>query len=52
MAQVALGWLLSRPSVPAVTPGATRAEQMASNVGAADWQPSAADLDELDLLLG
>lgn len=51
-AQVALGWLLSRPAVPAVTPGATRAEQIASNVRAATWEPTRADLDELDSLLG
>lgn len=52
MAEVALGWLLTRAAVPAVTPGATRAEQIASNVGAAAWDPSPADLDELDKLLG
>jgi aryl-alcohol dehydrogenase-like predicted oxidoreductase len=52
MAQVALGWLLSRRAVPAVTPGATRAEQIASNVGAANWEPSPPDLEELDRLIG
>lgn len=51
MAQVALGWLLTREAVPAVTPGATRPEQIVSNVAAADWEPSAADLEELGGLL-
>jgi aryl-alcohol dehydrogenase-like predicted oxidoreductase len=51
MAQVALGWLLSRSPVPAVTPGATRPEQIASNVAAAEWRPSQGDLHQLDRLL-
>lgn len=52
MAQVALGWLLSRPAVPAVTPGATRADQIASNVRAAAWEPTTSDIEELDRLIG
>lgn len=48
MVHVALGWLLSRPEVPAVTPGATRPEQVRSNAAAADWEPSSADLDTLE----
>jgi len=51
MAQVALGWLLSRSPVPVVTPGATRPEQIASNVAATEWKPSQDDLDQLDRLL-
>jgi aryl-alcohol dehydrogenase-like predicted oxidoreductase len=51
MAQVALGWLFSRSPVPAVTPGATRPEQIANNVAAAEWKPSQDDLDQLDQLL-
>ncbi|HSM45977.1 MAG TPA: aldo/keto reductase [Acidimicrobiia bacterium] len=51
MAQVALGWLLSRSPVPAVTPGATRSDQIEVNVAAADWKPSKDDLHELDSLL-
>lgn len=51
MAQVALGWLLSRSPVPAVTPGATRPDQIEANVAAAEWRPSEDDLDELDRLL-
>jgi aryl-alcohol dehydrogenase-like predicted oxidoreductase len=52
MVQVALGWLLSREAVPAVTPGATKPEQIAANAAAADWEPSQSDLDELEGLLG
>jgi aryl-alcohol dehydrogenase-like predicted oxidoreductase len=50
-AQVALAWLLTQEPVPAVTPGATRPEQIVSNVAAATWEPSAADLEELGGLL-
>lgn len=52
MAQVALGWLLTRPGVPSVTPGATRPDQVVSNVAAADWEPTTADRDELDAVIG
>ena len=52
MPQLALGWLLSRPTVPAVTPGATKPEQVRSNAGAADWVPTADELAELDRLIG
>lgn len=47
MATVALAWLLAQPTVPSVTPGATRVEQVISNAKAAQWQPSASDLAEL-----
>jgi aryl-alcohol dehydrogenase-like predicted oxidoreductase len=50
MVQVALGWLLAQPDVPAVTPGATKPEQIASNAAAADWQPSPRDLATLNEL--
>jgi aryl-alcohol dehydrogenase-like predicted oxidoreductase len=52
MVQVALGWLLSREAVPAVTAGATSPEQIRSNAAAADWEPSADDLASLEDLLG
>ena len=51
MAQVALAWLLTLDVVPAVTPGATRPDQVAANVGAAKWQPTADDLVDLDAVL-
>ncbi len=50
MVQVALGWLVAQPEVPAVTPGATRPEQVAANVRAAEWIPTADDLVELDAI--
>ncbi len=48
MVQVALGWLLSREVVPAVTAGATTPEQVAGNAAAARWVPSSDDLTELE----
>lgn len=51
MVQVALGWLLSREAVPAVTAGATSPEQVRANAAAADWEPTADDLSALQELL-
>jgi len=48
MVQVALGWLVAQPEVPAVTPGATRPEQVRANVEAANWSPGEDDLAALD----
>jgi aryl-alcohol dehydrogenase-like predicted oxidoreductase len=48
MVQLAIGWLLAKPEVPSVTPGATRPEQVLANVAAADWQPTEDDLAVLD----
>ncbi len=50
-AAVALGWLLAQPTVPSVTPGATRPEQVAANGAAADWRPTVEDLDEIEAIL-
>lgn len=50
MVQVALGWLVAQPEVPAVTPGATKPEQVVANVAAADWRPTPDDLAEIDAL--
>jgi aryl-alcohol dehydrogenase-like predicted oxidoreductase len=52
MVQVALGWLLAQEAVPSVTPGATKPEQVVSNVAAADWEPTTDDLAELGRVLG
>ena len=52
LVQVALGWLLAQPTVPFVTAGATKPEQVIANAAAAAWIPSAADLDELDRITG
>lgn len=45
---VAIGGLAAQPAVPSVISGATRPEQIAANAAAADWQPTASDLAELD----
>lgn len=47
---VAIGGLGAQPAVASVISGATRAEQITSNVAAGEWEPSAADLAELDEL--
>lgn len=46
--QVALRWLLTRPAVAAVTPGATRPEHVVANVAAADWEADEDDLSALE----
>jgi aryl-alcohol dehydrogenase-like predicted oxidoreductase len=48
MLQVAIGGLAAMPTVGSVIAGATSVEQIRSHVEAGLWQPSAADLDELD----
>ncbi|WP_125610977.1 aldo/keto reductase [Specibacter cremeus] len=48
--QVAFSWLASRPSVASVIAGATKPEQIRQNAAAVCWEPSAADLAELDEL--
>jgi aryl-alcohol dehydrogenase-like predicted oxidoreductase len=45
---VAIGGLAARPTVASVIAGATSAEQVAANARAAQWQPSAEDLAEID----
>ncbi len=44
---VAIGGLAAQPAVTSVIAGATKPEQVAANVAAAAWTPSADDLDEL-----
>ena len=51
MPVVAIAWLLAQPTVPAVTPGATTPQQIASNVEAAGSELNEADLAYLDDLL-
>jgi aryl-alcohol dehydrogenase-like predicted oxidoreductase len=48
MATVAIGWLAAQPVVGSVIAGATAAEQVVANVGAADWRPTQEDLVRLD----
>jgi aryl-alcohol dehydrogenase-like predicted oxidoreductase len=50
-AQVALAWLLARPGVASVIPGASRYDQLAENVGAGDWSLTPAEVQEVDLVL-
>jgi aryl-alcohol dehydrogenase-like predicted oxidoreductase len=45
---VAIGGLAAKPAVTSVIAGATRPEQVAANVAAAQWVPTDEDLAELD----
>jgi aryl-alcohol dehydrogenase-like predicted oxidoreductase len=45
---VAIAGLAAQPAVASVIAGATKPEQIAANVAALRWQPSAEDLTELD----
>ncbi len=45
---VAIAGLAAQPQVASVIAGATKPEQIGSNVGTLRWEPSAADLEELD----
>lgn len=47
---VAIGGLAAQPAVASVIAGATSPEQVRRNVAAGSWQPSPADLAELDEL--
>jgi aryl-alcohol dehydrogenase-like predicted oxidoreductase len=47
---VAISGLAAQPAVASVIAGATRPEQVAANVGALAWEPTAADLAALDEL--
>lgn len=46
--ELAFSWLLSHPQVASVIAGATRPEQVRSNVQAAGWHLSPVDLAEID----
>ncbi len=45
---VAIAGLAAQPAVASVIAGATKPEQVRSNAAALRWEPSAADLEELD----
>jgi aryl-alcohol dehydrogenase-like predicted oxidoreductase len=51
LTQLALAWLLARPGVATVIPGASRHNQLAENVGAADWNLAPSEVQEIDLVL-
>jgi aryl-alcohol dehydrogenase-like predicted oxidoreductase len=51
LSHIALSWLLSRPGVAAVIPGASRVEQLEENCGIAAWNLSADEVYEIDRVL-
>ena len=48
VAQVALNWLLQRPTVCSLVIGASSEEQLRQNLGAVDWQLTAEQIQRLD----
>ncbi|MGZ4322221.1 MAG: aldo/keto reductase [Solirubrobacteraceae bacterium] len=52
LVDVAIGALIARPVISSVNAGATKPEQVRENAAAARWEPSDADLAELEELLG
>ncbi|MFC7247586.1 aldo/keto reductase [Catellatospora aurea] len=50
LGKVAIGWLAAQPGCGSVIAGATSPAQVAANAAAADWEPTAAELAELDKL--
>lgn len=48
MAQVALNWLLSRPTVANIVVGARNEEQLKQNLGAVGWSLDPAQIARLD----
>ena len=49
--ELAIAWLLARPTVGSVIAGATKPEQVHANAAAAAWKLTDADLTEVDALL-
>ena len=45
---LAMGWLAARPAVSSIIAGATKPEQVAANVAAAAWRPSAEEMALID----
>jgi aryl-alcohol dehydrogenase-like predicted oxidoreductase len=52
MLELAVSWLLAHGVVGSVIAGASSAQQVRANVGAAGWPLGAAELEEIELLLG
>ena len=50
LVELAFSWLAAQPVVSSVIAGATRPEQIAANVKAADWDLTAEDLAEIDAI--
>jgi aryl-alcohol dehydrogenase-like predicted oxidoreductase len=51
LVEVAIGALAAQPGCTSVIAGATKPEQVAANVAAGDWEPTAADLAEIDAIV-
>ena len=51
LGELAIAWLLARPTVASVIAGATKAEQAHANAAAAAWKLTETDLTEIDTLL-
>jgi aryl-alcohol dehydrogenase-like predicted oxidoreductase len=51
MLEVAIGGLAALPGCTSVIAGATSAEQVLANAAAGDWQPTEAQLSELDKIV-
>lgn len=51
LSHLALAWLLGKPGVSAVIPGASRLDQLEENCGAAGWNLSPTEMLELDRIL-
>jgi aryl-alcohol dehydrogenase-like predicted oxidoreductase len=49
--ELAQAWLLAQPPVCSVISGATKAEQVVSNVKASNWQLTAEELKEVDAMI-
>jgi aryl-alcohol dehydrogenase-like predicted oxidoreductase len=49
--ELAISWLLTRPAVASVIAGATKPEQVRSNVAAAGWRLTADDLAQIDAIV-
>lgn len=52
MAELAIAWLLAQTRVSSVIAGATSAEQLESNLRAAQWELGGEDLAEIESILG
>lgn len=51
LVELAFSWLAAQPAVSSVIAGATKPEQIATNVKAADWALTKADLAEIDTIV-
>lgn len=49
--ELAISWLLARPTVASVIAGATRPEQVNANAAAANWRMTEAELAEIDRIV-